>query len=158
MRIIAIALLIFAALIQLLLGGLYLASAKNEKQSALASAGDLSSVAGDLASAEDLQKDATRAQAQTKGVGTRPLVQGIACFVIEALLIAGIVLVARPHSTRRTGGIVLSFAFAFLLLLTGLGWASHDGSFKVGALACAAVMLVLAYTFSRKPSLTTNEH
>lgn len=150
MRIAATALLIFAALIQLILGTLYVLGSQYKREQARFEAGDLSSVAGDLASPEELQKQATRAEEKTRGVGQRDLWLGIGCFVVEALLISSLVLILRRRTNRRTRGFTLGAALVLSLALTGAGATWGDGTLKLGALSCGAVLIALAYALMRQ--------
>lgn len=107
MRILAAVLMLVLALAQLALGASLLLAARVERVAAREAAGDLSSVAGDLADEQTLARDRARAAAAADtGASTRQLVCGLLCGVPGlGLLVAAVLLL-----TRRARGLALGLS------------------------------------------------
>jgi len=117
MRIASILFFLISAILSLLLGGFLLVSSRYEKFEAKVKAeDDLSSVAGDLVSEEELARMRQQEQARAAGntavtrAGSRPLILGVVACCAALLQIIGGVLVL----VRRAGTTVLVLALLAL--------------------------------------------
>lgn len=143
MRIPAAILLITAALLELLLGGLLLVGSRYERFEARAEAGDLSAVSADLATPEQLAAMEREADRKTPAAGLRPLLLGLSCLAAAvAALVGGVLLLLRraPLVSPLTAGLGV-LAMALVLGLDGphtLAWVTASVALLAGILAWLA--------------------
>jgi hypothetical protein len=123
MRVFVAILLFAAALLQFLLGGGLILSSRYEAFRARTEAGDLSEVAGDLVSEQELEKMRQDARQKVGAAGAKQLALGVAVLALAFLQLAGGVLVlVRPGRATLLvrGGIALgAVVLVAVILLDG---------------------------------------
>ena len=144
MRFIASPLLIIAAVVQLLLGGLVIFGAVEARDEARAEAGDLSSVSGDLVSEEELA--AMRADGEKKAgrTGKFAHVLGMVTMALSLLqLVTGVLALLRRALpfVLIAGGLTLACLLAVLLLESG----GNTVAMAMGLLAVGLIAVGLDY-------------
>lgn len=139
MRILASLFILIAAVIQLLLGGLLIFSATEERNDARAEAGDLSSVSGDLVSEEELTAMRAAGEKEAGSTGKRAYYLGMASMALGLLLLVAGALALL----RRALIFVLLVGLASMACLLGMFLMEDGGSIAAVGGSLLAVGMVL---------------